>query len=218
MSRDLAYGSERLQTLDVYEPEEKASGAPVVVFVHGGGFTSGDKNPNPSLYSNVPIYFARKGLLGVTINYRLAPYAAWPAGAEDVSQAVSWLQANAAKYGGDPEKISLFGYSAGATHVASYIADRALQPMGGTGVAGVILVSGLYQVLPPGVKQASDNVKSYFGADASQYDARSPVTHAATSKVPVLLGQAEFDPPFLVRTAADLQAALCKRPNNCPQL
>jgi len=61
-------------------------------------------------------------------------------------------------------------------------------------------------------------VTGYFGTDASQYHARSPITFASKNGVRVLLGRAENDPWFLVRTAGDLSAELCKSSSGCPRL
>lgn len=70
LSKDLTYGSDPLQKLDLYAPQGDAAGtAPIVVFVHGGRFSRGDKR----FGENVAAYFARHGMLGVTMNYRLAP-------------------------------------------------------------------------------------------------------------------------------------------------
>jgi triacylglycerol lipase len=215
--RDLPYGGQRLQVLDVYAPDGQ-NGLPVVLFVHGGGFVSGDKAVNPQLFSNVPIYFARNGVVGASMNYRLAPDARWPAGGQDVGAAVAWLRQHAAEHGGDPARIFLFGYSAGATHVASYVFDRTLQPAGGVGVAGAILLSGIYEVHPRYVTKVGENVVQYFGSDASQYAARSPLTHVPESVVPVLVAGAALDPPYIGNAANDLTGALCKRDNGrCPR-
>ena len=121
VARDVSYGAEPLQKLDLWRP--KAGGTvPVVLFVHSGGFTRGDKND----YDNVPAYFARHGALGVNMNYRLAPKVAFPAETLDVGSAVQWLTTNAARYGGDATRIVLIGHSAGAAIVASYVLDRTI--------------------------------------------------------------------------------------------
>jgi len=214
-TRDVAYGSSPLQTLDVHPPENRTA-APVVVFVHGGGFVEGNKTINAELFSNVPTYFARHGLVGVNMNYRLAPAAAWPAGAQDVGSAVAWLKDHAVEYSGDPARIFLLGYSAGATHVASYIFDRSLQPASGSGVAGAIVLSGVYEVHPNYIVNIADNLKAYFGADESQYDSRSPLSHVPGSSLPVLVARAEHDPWYLGRGTEELKKALCNRDGRCP--
>ena len=73
-TRNIAYGPHPRQVLDVYRPE-RCDGAPVVTFVHGGAFIRGVKDSNPQIFSNVPRYFANKGLIGINVEYRLAPEA-----------------------------------------------------------------------------------------------------------------------------------------------
>ena len=68
---DEPYGPHPLQRLDIFEPSVRRPSAPVVVFVHGGALTAGDKRVNAEMYSNVLYYFARKGLVGVNANYRV---------------------------------------------------------------------------------------------------------------------------------------------------
>ena len=95
------------------------------MFVHGGGFVRGDKHmPGSPQYDLVGAWAVRHGYVGVTMTYRLAPGHVWPAGAQDVAAAVGWLQRNIAAYGGDPGKIVVAGNSAGAVHVASYVAGQ----------------------------------------------------------------------------------------------
>lgn len=215
VTADVAYGPDAKETLDLYQPESRRN-MPIVVFVHGGGYVAGDKNGYGGvIYGNVPSYFARRGILGVNANYRLAPQNPWPAGAEDVGKAVAWLEANAARYGGDPRRIFLLGHSAGATHVASYALDASLQPKDGPGIAGAILVSGEYR-LP--TENPPPNVKAYFGADTSLYAARSPIAHIKESKVPLLLATAEYDPVFLGVPTYELAAEVCRRDGKCPHL
>ena len=79
VTRDIGYGSHDRQKLDVYQPEG-ARGAPVVMFVHGGAFIRGAKDLSDQIYSNVPRYFAGKGLVGINVGYRLAPEAPYPEG------------------------------------------------------------------------------------------------------------------------------------------
>ncbi len=75
-------------------------------------------------------------MIGVTMNYRLAPVHQWPAGTDDMALAIDWLRANVTQFGGDPERIHLSGASAGAVHVGSYVALREAR------IAGAVLISG----------------------------------------------------------------------------
>ena len=86
-------------------------------------------------------------------------------------------KANAAHFGGDPNRIFLIGHSAGATHVAGYVFDKSLQPSDGPGIAGAVLISGRYRVDYDPADPNGHNMQAYFGDDPSQYSSRSPITH-----------------------------------------
>lgn len=214
VSENLSYGPDARNKLDLFEPEGKGP-RPVLVFIPGGGFVGGDKHSNDAIYANVGAYFARHGLLTAIANYRLAPQHPWPAGAEDFGQVIAWVAANAAAHGGNPRRIFVMGHSAGATHVASYLFDASLHPRSGAGVVGAILVSGFYEV---NAANLAPNITAYFGTDASQFAARSPITHVGESKVPLFLAVAEYDPPFLEIPSLNLAAKVCRRDGKCPRL
>ena len=130
LRRDVAYGPHERHRLDVFTADD-AQGRAVLLFVHGGGFVRGDKStPGTPHNENVGLWAWRSGMVGVTMNYRLAPEHRFPAGAEDVAAAVAWLRANVGEHGGDPDRIVLAGSSAGATHIAGYAAMPALHPDG----------------------------------------------------------------------------------------
>ena len=117
---DLAYreGHERW-TLDLAMPAERGDKPrPAIVFVHGGGWRSGDKRRQPFL--GPALEFATKGYVSITVNYRLLGHAPFPACIEDVKCAVRWLRAHADEYHVDPEWIGAYGNSAGA-HLAAML-------------------------------------------------------------------------------------------------
>ncbi|WP_232077003.1 alpha/beta hydrolase [Variovorax sp. PBL-E5] len=194
VARDLAYGTHARQVMDIFTPADAAR-APVVVFVHGGAFVRGDKRASDEIYDNVLYWFARQGCVGVNLEYRLAPEAAYPDGTRDVAQAMAWLKMHVAQHGGDPARMLLVGHSAGGTHVASY----AFAPMWAEGchAQAVVLVSARLRADQlPGNPNAA-GVKAYFGDDASLYEQRSPVSFAAHGTLPALIVTAEFENPLL---------------------
>jgi acetyl esterase len=216
-ARDLSYGPDARHRLDITRPVQ-ASGVSVVVFLHGGAYVAGDRNLNPEIYGNVPLYFARNGMVGVNATYRLAPAATWPAAAEDVKRLVQWLRENIAGHGGDPQRIYLIGHSAGATHVATYLFDDRIRPPQGSGIAGAVLMSGRYHFDPDPADPNLRNFQAYFGATAARYPDMSPITHVGGApKVPLFLAIAEYDNPDLDTQGALLLAALCQRDRACPR-
>jgi acetyl esterase/lipase len=112
LHRDIEYGrvgDERL-LLDVSVPQDEAL-HPVAVIVHGGGWGSGDKQRDHTMFLG-PL--TRAGFTWFAINYRLAPQYRWPACFDDVRTALRWIRMHAARYKGDPRRIAVIGYSAGA--------------------------------------------------------------------------------------------------------
>jgi acetyl esterase len=215
--RDQAYGEDARQILDVYRPTAR-SGAPVVIFVHGGAYVRGDKDGSGEAYGNIAIWFARQGMLGINATYPLAPAAKWPSGAKNVGGMVAWAKANAARFGGDPNRIILIGHSAGATHVAGYVFDKSLQPPGGPGIASAVLISGRYRIDYDPADPNGRNMQAYFGDDATQYLNRSPITHIRDGlPVPVFIVVTQYDNPGLDVSGAKLFSALCERDGACPR-
>ncbi|TWH00044.1 acetyl esterase/lipase [Nocardioides sp. J9] len=111
--------------LDIYTSEvTPASGAPVLLQVHGGGWTIGNKDQQ-----GLPLmqHMAAKGWVCVAINYRLAPRSRWPAQIVDVKAAIAWVRENIAEYGGDPDYIAITGGSAGG-HLTALAATTPNEP------------------------------------------------------------------------------------------
>jgi triacylglycerol lipase len=207
---DLAYGPDDRHRLDVFAPAAPPGRAmPVVLFVPGGAFVGGAKSrEGVPFYQNVGVFFARNGVVGVTMNYRLAPKHMWPAGGEDVAAALRWIRKNIGEFGGDPERIFLFGQSAGGTHVAHYAFDERLQPAGGAdGVVGAILQS---PVLDPAGAPPGPNVEAYFGNPAS-WPEKSLITKLDGRKIPIFLVYAQLDPREFRDQAALLVQGLARR-------
>ncbi|MHC4463099.1 MAG: ankyrin repeat domain-containing protein [Planctomycetota bacterium] len=118
LETDIAYreGNEKWR-LDLAYPEAKSkSRHPGLVIVHGGGWRGGDK-AGPQ-WRSIPLQYAAKGYVCISVNYRLTDEAPFPACVEDVKCAVRWLRAHADRYGLDPSRIGAYGNSAGAHLVA----------------------------------------------------------------------------------------------------
>jgi triacylglycerol lipase len=206
--RDLAYGSGPKETLDLFTPEPKGPRRPILIFVHGGGFVGGDKSKAGNggaspFYDNTMIWAVEHGLIGVNINYELAPKAQYPAVQREIAEAVAWARKNAASWGGDPDRIVVWGHSAGAAHVGSFIAHPetyADVPGGAKPVQGAVMTSGSYDFAGQ-----ADNV--YYGPAATLAE-RSSTAGLLKSKVPLLVAHAELDPEGMVADADKLHAAL----------
>lgn len=211
--RDLPYGPDPRQCVDVHVPEHvPGSGLPVVVFVHGGGWVAGNKSePGSPYYDNIGVWAAHSGYVGVTVGYRLAPAHRFPAGAEDVGAAVAWCAEHIAEHGGDPRRIVLMGHSAGASHVAGHVA---LRGGGDTGARAVILVSGVYDL----VAFADERLLTPYYGEPAGWAAASPLAGLVASGLPVMVGIAEHDPRPAHRQAALAIAALHARDARLPHI
>jgi len=152
VERDIAYGSDPLQKVDVIWDGKTAGARPVLVFVHGGGFTGGDKHtPNQFSNDNLLKWANEQGMVGVEINYRLAPKNVLPTQVEDARDALAWVAKNASKYGGDPNKIFLWGHSAGASLVGLYVSHPDYYYKPGGGIIGAVMTSGGYESRSGGI-------------------------------------------------------------------
>jgi acetyl esterase/lipase len=195
--RGLAYGEPKneRQSLDVYAPA-KGKGLPVVVWIHGGGWQSGDKSD----VQNKPRAFADKGFVFVSINYRLLPRATIKQMAEDVAKAMRWMHDHARDYGGDPDTMIVMGHSAGAQLAALVCTDDRYLKAEGLPLSVVkacVPVDGdtydvAMQITTVEAKRAA-RYRIKFGDEKMQKEL-SPVTHVARGK---------NIPPFLILHVAD---------------
>jgi acetyl esterase/lipase len=182
----------RQQSLDLYLPTGAKGKLPLIAFVHGGFWRESDDQYR--IGHALAEALLPSGVAVALIRYPLAPQHKFPAQPEDVARAVAHLHRIADKYGLDTKRVFLMGHSAGA-HLASLVAldGRYLRDAGAPAqaVAGVIAVSGIYDLGPAGpiARRAGQLVLPVFGSDARAQRNASPVTHARAA------------PPFLVLSA-----------------
>jgi acetyl esterase/lipase len=213
-SRSLKYGESDLNVLDVAVIDSgETSPRPVLVFVAGESFAgeSGTSDDTAAVQDQAMCFAARHGMVGVKVNYRLAPENSWPTGAKDVAAATSWIHQNIDLFGGSRAEIVAVGYSVGAFHVASLLAHPEFQERD-SNLAAAVLVSGIYH----SGAEANDAEKSYFGADASKYDERSAFPGILNIDTPILLAWSALDPPRLIAQGQGLKERLCNSPTHCP--
>jgi len=209
--RDEKYGDEERQRIDVFSPNGAGALKPVLIFVHGGGYTGGDKrvSKDSPFYDNVALWAANNGLVGVNMTYRLAPGYKWPSAMQDVAAAVAWARANAGRFGGSANQIILLGHSAGATHVAAYIASVDLPK---AGILAAILTSGTYRLKP---EIEVPGQKAYFGDDTNLWHSRSSLEGLVASNIPLFVAHGEVDGTYYIGQSEELTAALCAA-RRCP--
>jgi len=213
--RDVQYGSHERQRLDVFTP---AGGfepqRPLLIFVHGGGFVTGDKHTEGSpFYSNIGVWAVRNGCNAVIMTYRLAPQNPWPAGLEDIHQVFRYLRHAGGEHGVDADCVFLMGQSAGAAHAASYVAHPEHYAPFAHGVTGLVLLSGLYDYTSIDVGPMG---RAYLGEDTGLYESRSSLKGLVESNLPMLVTLSEYDPPMFEQQGLQLLTAYQKRHEQLP--
>jgi acetyl esterase/lipase len=184
---DGADRDEKKHKLDLYVPAGKGP-FPVLCWVHGGGWTIGDK----SQYKHVGEAFAKRGILTAIVSYRLSPGIAHPEHVRDVARSLAWLKKHAKDEGGDPEALFVSGQSAGG-HLAALVAldPTYLKEQGLTlaAIRGAAPMSGVYGML--GLAAFPKAFPEETRADAA------PLEHVGKDKPPFLIAWGEDDPPNL---------------------
>ncbi len=218
---DIAYreGASEAWRLDLAMPKEPADEPrPAIVFVHGGGWRSGDKRAKNFL--GPALEFAGKGYVCITVNYRLLGEAPMPACIEDVKCAVRWLRAHAKKYNVDPDRIGAYGNSAGAHLVAMLGLCPASAGLEGDGPwqeyssmvqAVVASATPTSFLIPMNDRQIQKDGKASSGLQNIPEEVKkklSPITYVSASAPPFLLVHEESDRLVNVRQADEFVRAL----------
>lgn len=200
IAREIPFGDEVRQRLDVYAPSDRTEdpALPVVVFIHGGGWRAGDKTG----YEFAGRALAARGFMTVIPNYRLSPAAHFPAFVEDGAAALRWVRTNIAERGGDPDRIILVSHSAGA-HIAGLLAmDENWLGADRAAIAGWVGMAGPYDFLP----LDTPSTRGAFG-EAPDLAATQPINFASEGDPPVLLLHGSVDDTVKPRQSIRLEAA-----------
>ncbi|MDG5808964.1 alpha/beta hydrolase [Streptomyces ossamyceticus] len=177
---NLSYGDAgRRNLLDVYHHRSRPKGAPVLIHMHGGHYSSGRKNSQ-----SLPLHYrlASRGWVTISANYRLKPQVRHPEHMIDLKKVISWARKHAQEYGADPTTLFVAGSSAGG-HMGSIAAltpnDPAFQPgfeEADTSVSGVVVLNG------------------FLGAYWHQGPESAPMGHARPDAPPMLIVHGDLDP------------------------
>ncbi len=220
VERDIEYGKGggRPLLLDLYRQKDPPEGKlPCVIFIHGGGWRGGDKGKAPV------IQLVPRGYVGVSINYRLSGEATFPAAVEDCKCAVRWVRANAEEYGIDPDRLGVWGSSAGGP--LSLMVGLADEEAGLEGDGGNEDVSSRVQAVcswfgPADLTVGHDKFQggagqaplAFLGGTYEEkteaYVQASPVTHASKDDPPVLMIHGDQDNTVPLDQSERMLAAL----------
>ncbi|MDD2266880.1 alpha/beta hydrolase [Sulfuricurvum sp.] len=182
---DVAYGSDKKQRLDVYLPSNPQN-APVIVMVHGGAWKIGDKR-SENVVNNKKARWNPKGIIFVSVNYRLLPDADPLKQADDVASALAYVQKHASEWGGDTNKIVLMGHSAGAHLVDLLSSDPNRYPNLKPWLGTVSLDSAAMDIPKVMSMKHYDFYDEAFGTDPAYWADASPYQRLSSHAVPMLL-------------------------------
>jgi len=194
--------------LDIYLPEGRDD-LPVLFFIHGGGLSAGDKASNAAVHRR----FASEGFCVVSTNYRLsspnpaARGATYPDHIEDVAAALRWTWDNIGRYGGDRERIFVWGGSAGGHLTASLALDPSwleAKALSTNVIRGAVPISGLTDVSTAGAAR----INAIWHGDPEIVKRASPISHVRRDAPPMLIMVADNEDPGRIDQNRRLYAAL----------
>ncbi len=193
VEKNIAYGDKDFQNLDIYIPADlNDKKAPVVIFIHGGRWTFGNKDQYAFIGNN----FAQKGYIAVLINHRKYPQVKFPVFVEDAAMATAWVHNNIVKYDGNVDNIFISGHSSGAHIGALIVADqRYLAPYDLTPniIKGFAGMAGPYDFEP-----GEQDLKDMFGPPENYPQMQVP-TFINGDEPPMLLLWGEKDETVIYR-------------------
>ncbi|NGZ84123.1 alpha/beta hydrolase [Duganella aceris] len=181
-----SYGADPLQRYDVYLPA-RPEHAPVIFMVHGGAWRTGDK-ANAQVIQNKVRRWTPRGVIVVSVNYRLLPGASVAQQAQDVSTALAAAQSQAASWGGDRDKFVLMGHSAGA-HLVALLAAAPAQALsrGATPWLGTVALDSAAMDVAALMRQRHFPLYDQaFGAEPGYWDSVSPLAQLKPGGAPLL--------------------------------
>lgn len=203
IAEGLNYGTAPRQQLDIWAPAKRGKDKlPVVIFYYGGAWAKGSRQE----YGFAGRAFAANGFIAVVPDYRLVPGVVFPVFVQDSALAVKWVRDNIAAYGGDPDRITLSGHSAGAYNAAMvaldghYLRDIGVDPRV---VRAAALLAGPYDFYPFDGPRS----RAAFGAWPKPEETQ-PVTYARADAPPLLIEQGTADDVVKPRNAPRLAARL----------
>ena len=242
IARDISFGPDAKNVLDVFAPEQGAGSRPVLIYVSGGAGNKRQAAPNEVFYDNIMLWAVKNGMTGVNMQRR--PGQSWDDPAKDVSLVVQWVSQNIARYKGNPERVFIWSQSAGNVPASTYVGHPEFYGPKGIGLKGAIFMSAAtFNILPasppavqggfapcgqptPGSQAAAaaggdgkagggQGKQAQAQPDAATLLARSNLPGLIHSNLLFFVSTAELDPPSIIAFAETLRDALCKA-GRCP--
>lgn len=200
--KDIQFSNNPDLKLDIYQPAKQSESLPVMIFIYGGGWTSGERE----WYRFVGAAFASAGYITIIPDYRKGDKVPFPGFMFDAAKAVAWTTENIGAYGGDANKLFVSGHSAGGQIAVLLATDpQYLQSVNvdTCQLRGVIGYAGAYDFLP----LTSDRYRKVFG-DKQNQQRSQPVNYASADAPPLLLIQGLRDNTVAPKNARNMAAAM----------
>jgi hypothetical protein len=241
IARDISFGSDPKNVLDVFSAEKGGGSKTVLIYVSGGAGNKLQGGENGDVfYDNIMLWAVKNGMTGVNMQRR--PGTAWDDPAKDVALVVQWVHNNISRYKGNPKRVFIWSQSAGNIPVSTYIGHPEYYGPNGVGLKGAVLMSppnfDILPVTPPPPAGGRGGVAPCGGAAPAAPAARGgakgggggggrgavdPETQLARSNlpgilkvnIPFFLASAELDPPGMTEFNEVLKEQLCKA-GRCP--
>lgn len=239
--RDVSFGPDPKNVLDVFSPDKGGGNRPVLIYVSGGAGNKQQGGPNGEpFYDNVMLWAVKNGMVGVNMQRR--PGEAWDDPAKDIGRVVEWVKQNIAQHKGNPNRVFIWCQSAGNVPVSTYVGHKEFWGPEGVGIKGVVFMSppafDILPATPPPVQGGFGPCKRPDGSaepapdrgqaarkgagrgrgprvDEATQLARSNLPGLISSNLPFMVTVAELDPPNITGFAETLRDQLCKA-NRCP--
>lgn len=236
--RDVSFGPDPKNVLDVFSAEKGGGSRPVLIYVSGGAGNKIQGGPNGDVfYDNIMLWAVKNGMTGVNMQRRQGT--AWDDPAKDVGLVVEWVHRNIAHYKGNPNRVFIWSQSAGNIPVSAYIGHPEFYGPNGVGLKGAVLMSApSFDILPVTAPRPAGGRGGFAAcgggaargapaaargggrggaapADAATQLARSNLPGILKVKMAFFLASAELDPPGMAEFNETLKEQLCMA-GHCP--
>jgi len=211
-TKNVTYSATHDLRLDVYAPRRIKEPKKILIFVHGGNWVHGKK----SIYPFYGKGMARKGLIGVVIDYRLSPAANYEGMATDVAEAVKWVKDHCRSFGGDPDNIYISGHSAGAQLAALVATNNTyFEKLGMKNpIKGTVLIDAfgldMYRYFSLSKNEKDTIYRRVFSDDSATWKKASPAHHLSKNMPPFIIFMGGKTYPVIRQINQEFYAAVTK--------